>query len=179
MTHAIPTSGLYNLAMGGTAAAGIGYLVYRQYVTGVFDRFISLLLAGFLLFGVGGPLAHVIVPEWAHVVHGVAALFAVFALYNPVHNDLRREDWAKLIFTEPRIIRDPPEWMTPMDDDILELFSSTDIVLTPAIIADNLEYSRGEVNRHLSRLTDQGYLEKVERGKYQLTDTGKQYLQGN
>lgn len=176
--ESIPMVDLYNLTIGGTAAIGIGYLVYRQHVAGVFDRFLTYLLAGFFLFGVGGPIACVMVPQWAHVMHGTAALFAVFALYSPVHNDLRRGDWATLIFSEPRAMRDQPEWMTPMDDDILELFESTSIVLTPTIIAETIDYSRSEINRHLSKLVDHGYLDRIERGKYQLTETGEEYLRG-
>lgn len=178
MESTISPVDLYNLSVGATAATGIAYLIYRQRVVGVFDRFLSYLLVGFFLFGVGGPIAGVLAPDWAHVAHGTAALFAVFALYNPVHNDLRRDDWARLLFSEPRKVRDRPDWMTPMDDDILELFSSTSIILTPAIIAETLEYSRGEINRHLSRLSEHEYLEKVDRGKYQLTERGKEYLRG-
>lgn len=169
---------LYNLSIGVIAAVGVVYLVYLQRISAVFDRFLYYLLAGFFVFGFGGPIACFIIPEWAHVVHGMAALFGVFALYSPVHNDLRRDDWARLIFREPRMARHPEEWMTPMDDDILELFPSKELVMTPAIVADNLDYSRGEVNRHLSRLAEHGLLERVDRGKYRLTDRGDTYLRG-
>jgi DNA-binding IclR family transcriptional regulator len=65
-----------------------------------------------------------------------------------------------------------------MDDRVLELFHTSDLVLTPAIIAYNIDYSRGEVNRRLAELETHGFVEKVERGKYRLTEQGEQYLQG-
>jgi Mn-dependent DtxR family transcriptional regulator len=52
------------------------------------------------------------------------------------------------------------------------------LVLTPAIIAYNIDYSRGEVNRRLAELETHGLAEKVERGKYRLTDQGEQYIEG-
>ncbi|MFB6105002.1 MAG: helix-turn-helix domain-containing protein [Halobacteriaceae archaeon] len=168
----------YEILVGVTAAIGAGYLLYLQRSNGGFDRFVYALLAGFLLFTLGGPITNILAPDWVHVIHGVAALFAVFALYSPVHNDLRHDEWASLILQEPRMARDPADWMTPMDDDVLELFDSTDLVLTPAVIAENLEYSRGEVNRHLSALEDHGLVEKVDRGKYRLTSDGEAYLRG-
>lgn len=178
MTPDVFSFAAYNLVVGVFAAIGIGYLLYvQQYAVG-FRRFLYSLLVGFLLFSVGGPLVELLAPAWSHAVHGVAALFVVFALYSPVHNDLRREEWASLVLVDPTLPRRSPEWMTPMDDDVLELFHSSHLVLTPAIIAFNLEYSRGEVNRHLTRLQEHGLVEKVDRGKYRLTAEGEQYLRG-
>ncbi len=68
--------------------------------------------------------------------------------------------------------------MTPMDDAILELFHSSELVLTPAVVALNIDCSCEEVNRHLSRLEAHGLVEKVKRGKYRLTQRGEQYLRG-
>jgi len=178
MTQPLIWTEVFEVLVGVAAAIGVGYLVYMQRSVVVFDRFMYALLAGFLLFSLGGPVTHILAPNAVHIVHGVAALFAVFALYSPVHNDLRRDEWASLILADPRVARDPAEWMTPMDDDVLELFNTADLVLTPSVIADNLEYSRGEVNRHLSALEDHGLVERVDRGKYRLTGDGEAYLQG-
>jgi predicted transcriptional regulator len=68
--------------------------------------------------------------------------------------------------------------MTPMDDDILELFHSSHLVLTPSIIAYNTGYSREEVNRRLRELTENGLMKRVERGKYRITTIGENYLTG-
>lgn len=178
MTGSIDPFALYNLVAGVLAALGLVYLLYVQRYVVQFDYFLYFLLAGFLLFSIGGPLADVFLSEWTHVVHGFAALLVVFALYSPVHNDLRDDEWARLVFRDPGWIRRPAEWMTPMDDQILELFHSSELVLTPAIIAYNIDYSRGEVNRHLVELQNHGLVEKVERGKYRMTRKGDRYLEG-
>jgi DNA-binding transcriptional ArsR family regulator len=179
MTSDVDLFVLYNLVVGALAAVGIVYLFYVQRYVVEFHSFLYYLLAGFLVFSIGGPLADLYVPNWSHAVHGIAALFVVLALYNPVHNDLRKDEWAKLVLADPEWIRHPGDWMTPMDDRIIELFHSSDLVLTPGIIAYNIDYSRGEVNRRLSELEDHGFVEKLERGKYRLTDRGERYLSGN
>ncbi|ELY64204.1 hypothetical protein C492_06772 [Natronococcus jeotgali DSM 18795] len=68
--------------------------------------------------------------------------------------------------------------MLPVDDAILDLFHSKDLVLTPAIIAYNIHYSREEVNRRLVELESRGFVTKAERGKYRITRLGKQYIEG-
>lgn len=70
------------------------------------------------------------------------------------------------------------EWMTPMDDLLLEALESSDMVLSPSIISFNLDLSREAVNRRLQTLADYGLVEKIERGKYEITDEGKGYLSG-
>lgn len=168
----------YNLVMGLFTALGIGYLLYSQQFLMRYRRFLYLLVLGFLLFSVGGPLTGLVYPDWVHLVHGMAALLVVLALYNPVHNDLREEEWVRLLFEDPGQVRHPREWMRPIDERILELFHSSDLVLSPSIIAYNIDYSSKEVNRRLSTLTDHGFIERVERGKYRMTDIGELYLQG-
>lgn len=169
---------LYNLVVGAIAAAGLLYLGYaRRRVVG-YRRFVFLLVGGLLLFTLGGPIADLLAPEWTHLVHGLAALLIVFGLYDPVHNDLRKDEWMQLTFEDPAQHRAGGDWMRPMDDRILELFHSNELVLTPAIIAYNLDYSSKEVNRRLSELDAHGFVERVERGKYQLTDVGELYLEG-
>ncbi|MXR21364.1 transcriptional regulator [Halobacterium sp. PCN9] len=69
--------------------------------------------------------------------------------------------------------------MVPLDDEILEVLYSTRLVLTPAVIAYNIEYSREEVNRRLRRLESEGMVERVQRGKYQLSERGKRYVDGH
>lgn len=70
------------------------------------------------------------------------------------------------------------EWQTPLDDEILELLASSELVLSPSIIAYNLDRSREGVASRIAILTDVGLVERVERGKYRITETGKEYLQG-
>lgn len=177
MAHITPFT-LYNLGMGVVSAVGICYLLYTQFFVLRYRRFLSFLGTGFLVFSLGGPLSAILVPEWTHFVHGIAALFVVFGLYDPVHNDLRTDEWVELLFREPGQIRHPEAWMRPADERILEVFHSSGLVLTPAIVAYNIDYSTKEVNRRLSELTDHDFVERVERGKYRMTDIGEHYLQG-
>ena len=169
---------LYNLAMGLIAGVGLVYLASAQRIGGMYRRFFYLLIGGLLVFAVGGPLADLYAAGYVHVVHGLAALMVVFGLYDPVHNDLRKDEWARLLVHEPADLRHPGDWMTPMDDAILELFHSAHLVLTPAIIAYNIDYSREEVNRRLSELERHGLVERVERGKYRSTPLAERYLRG-
>jgi predicted transcriptional regulator len=67
----------------------------------------------------------------------------------------------------------------PIDDRILEILSDTGIILSPAVIALNIDKSRDEVNRRLSVLVDEGYVERVKRGYYVISDRGERYLDGD
>lgn len=177
MVHTTPFT-VYNLAMGVVSAVGIAYLLYTQFFVLRYRRFLFFLGAGFLVFSLGGPLVAIVAPDWVHLVHGAAALFVVFGLYDPVHNDLRTDEWVALLFREPGQVRHPEVWMRPVDERILEVFHSSGLVLTPSIVAYNIDYSQKEVNRRLSELADHEFVERVERGKYRLTDLGEHYLQG-
>jgi len=42
----------------------------------------------------------------------------------------------------------------------------------------NIDKSRGEVNRRLSTLAEQGYVDRVKRGYYEITTIGERYLRG-
>ena len=70
------------------------------------------------------------------------------------------------------------DWQTPLDDEILELLAESELTLSPSIIAFNLDRSREGVADRISVLTDYGLVEKVERGKYRITEEGNQYLRG-
>ncbi len=169
--------GAYNLAVGVVTGLGIVYVLARPTVVD-YHRVLLLTVAGLALFLVGGPLVELAAPSLVHWVHGLAGLMVVFGLYDPLENDLRRDAWADVLLEEPVQVRQRAEWMTPMDDDVLRLFHSKDLVLTPAIIAYNIDYSREEINRRLAELEDRGFVARVERGKYHITDLGKQYVEG-
>jgi predicted transcriptional regulator len=68
--------------------------------------------------------------------------------------------------------------MTQLDDEILELLDSSNLILSPSIIAFNIDRSREGVADRIAMLTDYGLVEKVERGKYRITEEGEQYLRG-
>jgi predicted transcriptional regulator len=52
------------------------------------------------------------------------------------------------------------------------------MVLSPSIISFNLDLSREAVNRRLKTLAEHGLVEKVERGKYRISEDGRGYLSG-
>lgn len=169
---------VYNLLLGLIGSVALLYLLYlERFVVGN-RRFLLVTTVGLLLFTAIAPLVQLMAPSLVHVVHGVAALLVVLGLYDPVHNDLRKNEWASLLLEDPSEGRHPADWMVPLDDEILTLFHHKDLVLTPAIVAYNLDRSREEVNRRLTELTDCGLVERVERGKYRITAVGEQYLSG-
>jgi len=64
-----------------------------------------------------------------------------------------------------------PEWITDMDKEILEVLSS-ELILTPSIIAENISRSRKGVSNRINSLQAGELVEKVDRGKYRITDEG-------
>ena len=68
------------------------------------------------------------------------------------------------------------EWMTRMDREILAILGKSNLVLTPSVIADNLERSRPAVSRRLGKLEEAGLVEKEGRGKYSISKRGSGFL---
>lgn len=169
---------VYNLVIGILTGVGVLYFLFAKPTVVEYHRFLFVTVAGLLLFLIGGPLTELLVPALVHWIHGVAALLVILGLYDPLENDVRSEAWTDVLLQDPRQVRQSEEWMLPVDDSILGLFQSTDLVLTPSIIAYNIEYSRDEVNRRLVELEEHGLVTKVERGKYRITTLGRQYLDG-
>jgi DNA-binding IclR family transcriptional regulator len=66
----------------------------------------------------------------------------------------------------------------PIDDRILEILSESGLVLSPAVIAYNIDKSRDEVNRRLSVLTEEGFVVREKRGYYRIAMDGEKYLRG-
>ncbi|ELZ18957.1 hypothetical protein C478_00725 [Natrinema thermotolerans DSM 11552] len=75
-------------------------------------------------------------------------------------------------------MRQPGEWMQlPTDERILEILDSG-LLLSPQVIAKNIDKSRVHVNRRLSVLVEYGLVTRVERGYYEIAGPGVQYLEG-
>ena len=70
------------------------------------------------------------------------------------------------------------EWMNQTDDRILELLDESNLLLSPAVTAVNLDYSRNWVSRRMSKLEDADLIEKIDGSYYQITDRGRAYLEG-
>jgi len=71
------------------------------------------------------------------------------------------------------------EWMNQTDDRILELLDESGLILSPAVIAVNLEYNRSWISRRISKLVDVGLVESINEGYYRITDFGREYLVGD
>ncbi|OYR69023.1 winged helix-turn-helix domain-containing protein [Halorubrum ezzemoulense] len=70
------------------------------------------------------------------------------------------------------------DWMNQTDDRILELLDESDLILTPAIIARNLDYTRNWISRRIGELEDAGLVDPVDTGYYRISERGRAYLAG-
>lgn len=70
------------------------------------------------------------------------------------------------------------EWMNQTDDRILELLEESGLLLTPAVLAKNLDYNRSWVSERISILVDAALIENPEKSFYKITDRGCAYLSG-
>lgn len=68
-----------------------------------------------------------------------------------------------------------PDWLTEMDIEILEVLGH-DLILTPSIIAENIDRSREGVSQRLNALQAGELVDKVGRGKYKITYEGLGYV---
>lgn len=69
--------------------------------------------------------------------------------------------------------------MTQGDDRILETLADSELILSPAVIAINTEYTRNYVNKRVAILLENGLIERVQNGYYQITEKGRAYLAGD
>ncbi|WIV68824.1 MarR family transcriptional regulator [Natrialbaceae archaeon AArc-T1-2] len=69
-------------------------------------------------------------------------------------------------------------WMAPVDYEIMLFFDEYPILVSPKVLAVNIEYDRQYVSRRCSALSDAELLESVDTGLYQLTEKGQAYLEG-
>lgn len=67
----------------------------------------------------------------------------------------------------------------PIDTYILETLSDSGMLLTPSVIAKNIDYNRSEVNTRLTKLTEKSLVERPERGYYEISKAGEAYLAGD
>jgi predicted transcriptional regulator len=68
--------------------------------------------------------------------------------------------------------------MNQTDDRILSVLDESGLMLSPAVIAVNLDYTRGWVSKRLRKLLEAGLIEKSQSSYYQITERGEQYLAG-
>ena len=169
----------YDFGLDVLCALGVFYLLITERRLMGQRKFFFATTLGILLYVSAEPLS-LWYPRWVtHGIHGLGFLSIAIGVARPVLEEIHDDQWADLLVKRPESVRPREEWMTPMDDEILHLFHSTDLVLSPALIAYNIDYSREEVNRRLSTLNDHGFIERVSRGKYRLTSAGERYFYGN
>ncbi len=70
-------------------------------------------------------------------------------------------------------------WMAPVDYEIMLFFDEHAILVSPRVLAANIEYDRQYVSKRCRTLTEAGLLEAVDTGLYQFTETGETYLDGD
>lgn len=142
----IPPIVAYDLAVGILASLGLGYLLYARRTRLVYRPSIVVSFAGLFIFVLGDPLTQLFYRPAIHFVHGIAALLVAYGLYDPTQNRLRQTEWSVFLLRDPSVIRSNPNWMTPMDDHILQMFKTSELILSPSIIALNIDRSREAVN---------------------------------
>jgi DNA-binding transcriptional ArsR family regulator len=74
-------------------------------------------------------------------------------------------------------------WMTPVDRAILERLyneGNDELVLSPGLIAANIDYERPTIREHLMTLRERGLVAYYDedRAIYQLTETGRGWVAG-
>ena len=69
-------------------------------------------------------------------------------------------------------------WMNQTDDRILEALDESDMLLTPAVLAKNLDYTRTWISNRLQKLLDVGLVENPDKSYYRITELGRAYLAG-
>jgi predicted transcriptional regulator len=67
--------------------------------------------------------------------------------------------------------------MTRADDLTIDYLGDVDLA-SPAEIAEETDYNRKYIGRRARKLARAGLLENLGRGLYQITDRGREYLEG-
>lgn len=68
--------------------------------------------------------------------------------------------------------------MTQGDDRILETLESSELVLSPRVIAENTDYTGNYINKRMKKLRENGLVNRVDDGLYEITEKGRAYLSG-
>jgi predicted transcriptional regulator len=68
--------------------------------------------------------------------------------------------------------------MNQTDDRILALLEESGLLLSPAVIAVNLDYTRNWISKRLRKLLEAGLVKKSQSSYYEITELGEEYLAG-
>lgn len=77
------------------------------------------------------------------------------------------------------MVRPRVDWMAPTDDAVLELLDESGLILSTTIIAINLGYEPNWISTRVTKLEDHGLIERIEEGKFEISDEGRAYLAGD
>lgn len=135
---------------------------------------VLLLVAALLVVGETG--LRLFVTGGAHAVHALAALLLVLALYDPRASRLRREEWLALLVRDPETGLDEAA-PAPLEADVLRLLARARIVLTPELVAENLDADEASPTEALERLAAGPFVERADGDKYRITPLGVRLVQ--
>ncbi|TYT61001.1 MarR family transcriptional regulator [Natrialba swarupiae] len=68
--------------------------------------------------------------------------------------------------------------MAPVDYEILLFFDEHPIIVSPHVLAVNIDYDRQYVSKRCGALVGAGLLGSVDTGLYELSDQGNAFLEG-
>jgi predicted transcriptional regulator len=69
-------------------------------------------------------------------------------------------------------------WFSPIDYEILMFFEDHDILASPKVICENIDYDRQYTSKRCRFLADNDLLRKDESGLYELSQRGRKFLKG-
>jgi predicted transcriptional regulator len=70
-------------------------------------------------------------------------------------------------------------WFAKVDYPILDFLSNHDIEVSPSVVAWNIGYDNDYVGKRLRALSGAGLLNRVDEGRYEVSDLGRQFLAGD
>ena len=68
--------------------------------------------------------------------------------------------------------------MSPIDYEILSFFKEHDILVSPKVLGENIDYDRQYTGKRCRALERSGLLKKYENGLYGLSERGRKFLNG-
>lgn len=70
-------------------------------------------------------------------------------------------------------------WFSTIDYQIFEFYKMHDISVSPSVLADNIDYHPEYTGSRLRLLRKSGLLNQTEKGYYELSDLGREFLAGD
>lgn len=164
-----------DFVLSGVVLAGIIYLRDVE-LGGESFRWYSLFLGGSAVLIVAEAGAREFLAGPTHVVHAVAVILPVAALYDPLDNRIRTEEWLDLMLQSAGTAETE---LSHTERRILEVLASGGVVLTPALVSRNIDGLDGDVSDGLERLADRRLVVSVNRRKFRITPLGERLVRSS